>query len=58
MASAINYPGTYPRYYPEALENPENVTVHGTCAKGFESVRDVFKENFLLNSESCFRQIN
>ena len=40
MASTINYPGTYPRYYPEALENPENVTVHGTCAtEGKKTVR-------------------
>ena len=25
--------------------------MHGTCAKGFESVRDVFKENFLTRLE-------
>mmetsp|Transcript_17012 Transcript_17012/g.28417 ORF Transcript_17012/g.28417 Transcript_17012/m.28417 type:complete len:485 (-) Transcript_17012:272-1726(-) len=38
------YPGTYPGYYPKGLGKA--IAVHGSCATGWESVRDVFAQSF------------
>jgi len=43
------YPGVYPRYHPEGLDCA--VEIRGTCAPGFESIRDVFAENFKSRCE-------
>ena len=35
------------------LKVSANISIGGTCAKGFEPVKEAFKENFVSGEEDC-----